>query len=78
MTSKFCPQGVVEGWDGLWPLKIISFFEPSQSLGWTKHFTTYKPKIIDPMMYIYIYIYIYFRGGVGKRVYGPSRLFHLF
>ena len=50
------------GWDGLWPLKIISFFEPSQSLGWTKHFTSYKPKIIDPIctyMYIYIYIYIF-------------------
>ena len=45
-------------------------FEPSQSLGWTKRFTSYKPKIIDPMTYL--------RGWEGKRVYGPSRLFHLF
>ena len=52
---------MVVGWDGLWVLKIISFFEPIQSIGWTKHFTSYKPKIIDPMMYMYIYFFL----GVG-------------
>ena len=49
-------------------------FKPSQSLGWTKLFTSYKPKITDPMMYIFLSL----RGGLGKRIYGPSRLFHLF
>ena len=39
---------------------VISFFELSQSLGWIKYFTSYKPKIIDPMMYIYIYIFFFF------------------
>ena len=54
--------------------KDYSFsFEPSQSLGWTKHFTSYKPKIIDSMMYLFS-----LRGREGKRVYGPSRLFHFF
>ena len=31
----------------------------SQSLGWTKHFTSYKPKIIYPMMYFFFW-------GVGR------------
>ena len=48
-------------------------FEQSQSLGWTKLFTSYKPKIIDPMIYFFS-----LRGGVSKRIYGSSRLFHLF
>ena len=35
-----------------------------QSLGWTKHFTSYKPKIIDPRMYMYFF---FFEGLGGKR-----------
>ena len=49
-------------------------FEPSQSLGCTKLFTSYK-LIEDNRSYDVIFS---LRGWEGKRVYGPSRLFHLF
>ena len=51
----------------------------SQPLGWTKHFISYKPKIIDPMMYFFFFFFFFFAGGwEGNGVYGPSKLFHLF
>ena len=42
----------------------------SQSLGWTKHFTSYKPKIIDPVMYFFFFLFFFFFffffWGVGR------------
>ena len=35
------------------PTELSYRAQQSQSLGWTKHFTSYKPKVIDPMMYFF-------------------------
>ena len=50
-----------------WHMALLDYFfsfEPNQSLGWTKHFTSFKPMIIDPVIYFF-----FERGGMGKRIY---------